>query len=353
MKRCAIPVLVFLLFYSGSTNGNGKRHLNISNQMVTGFWNLENFMDTIDDPGLDSEFTPGGFRKWNTEKFTQKVRHLQQVISAMHPDIMGFAEVEHKNLIALLLQAEGLKMTSFGIVHFESPDERGIDVALIYNKEKLKELYSEKINVRVSDSDATRNILYVKLAIINHPDTLHVFVNHWPSRRGGQERSAQKRMKAANTLMGFVRKNKLFGKKTIFLGDFNDDPADLSISKGLKVIPQTKNTKAILTDSVYISLNQFHSDTIGTLSFGGKWNMFDQIIINMESLYPPGHTPGMYAKPGGEFIYKNNSFKIFGPEWMCDTNPKYKGQPLRTFAGKKWLNGYSDHFPVMATFQYE
>lgn len=331
------------------------------NHLVTAFWNLENFMDTIDNPGNDNEFTPRGAKKWDTEKFNQKLNHIRSVISAIKPDIMGFAEIEHPELTALLIHGNDAHFRNYRYVHYESPDKRGIDVSLIYNPDKVKEIRSESIRVLLTDSNATRDILYVSLAMVNKTDTLHVFVNHWPSRRGGKTASDPKRMKAAKALANYIRKSHLGGKKTLFMGDFNDEPTDQSLLSGLHIMPPENNKKIPVSDTLYYCLNyniagnrgKLNTDSFGTMSYEGKWQMFDLMIINMPKLWPPGHLPGMQSKPGGELVYKEHSFQIFAPFWICDKREKYSGQPYRTYSGNTWIGGYSDHFPVTAIFHYE
>jgi predicted extracellular nuclease len=341
LKLLAIAV-VAVIFSQACAQNAVKKSFPEDLKFRVAFWNLENLMDTIDDPGNDGDFTPSGSMVWNTHKFNNKMANLEKVIHLIHPDILGVCEVEHASLLQQLIARDSLQMVPYGVVHFESPDERGIDVGLIYNRNKMFVLKSEAIKVVLPDSDATRDILYVRFLIKTQRDTLNVFVNHWPSRREGREKSEAKRMAAADTLYGFIQKRGLDMQKTILMGDFNDDPKDMSISGALHAkAPET----GAAVPGTFFNLNRtIATDTIGTLKFAGKWNMFDQITISPK-LWPNSETIALKYHPG--------SFGVFAPDWMKQHDPKYEGYPLRTFGGKNWLNGYSDHFPVFAELRYE
>lgn len=307
--------------------------------MQLAFWNLENLMDTINDPGFDNDFTPSGSLNWNSKKYQNKVLHVAQVISDMQPDIMGLAEVENRGVLDDLVQSPKLKSSNYGIVHFDSPDERGIDVALLYNPEKIKVLQSTPIRVQLPDNDATRDILYVLVVTKAQNDTLHLFVNHWPSRRGGEEESAEKRKIAAKTLVHFIDSLGLETTKYVVMGDFNDDPQDASVAVTLGAESGDSEMKRMVNLPGAEPLGDF-----GTCTYKGHWNRFDQLMLS-HTLYQLGDAAVLHYKP--------NSFDIYNPKYMTVISGSISEAPFRNFKGKIWQNGYSDHFPVMAELWYE
>ncbi len=199
-------------------------------------WNVENLFDTIDDPDKrDEEYTPEGRREWTDARLDIKLKNLASVVDFMNggkgPDLLAVQEVEHRHLLAKL---EGkLKTTkNYRIVYAESPDNRGIDNALFYNTAQFDLIESQTIEVALPDKYPTRYILYAKL-VVNSSAFLHVFVNHWPSRRGGQEKSEPNRVEAAKALKNFIDENITRGSNIIILGDFNDEPENNSVKEVL------------------------------------------------------------------------------------------------------------------------
>ena len=296
------------------------------------FYNLENFFDTKDDPHkLDDDFTPKGFKKWTKKRYKKKRSKLAKVISLIGfedtgkpPVLIGVAEVENKNVLDGLLSDEALEDIDYGYVHFDSPDERGIDTALLYHREHFEVTNAETITLIVENErgerDFTRDILYVEGKL--NGESIHVFVNHWPSRRDGAELTSFKREKAAETILQRITSLKSQGENSIIMGDFNDDPNSKSIN--------------ILMDSGHFinPMKQLLSRDKGSANYKGKWSLFDQIIISHTFL---NHEPNTHTfKKAG----------IFSPKLIKEWKGRYRGNPFRTFAGKKYLGGYSDHFPV-------
>jgi predicted extracellular nuclease len=340
MGKPSAACIAVLLILSISTTAcaQNKPLPNDNKTLKMAFWNMENLMDTIDGEGFDGDFTPTGANAWNSEKYSHKLENMARGIYSMNPDILGMAEVENKQVLEDLIAQKDLIPLNFGIVHHESPDERGIDVALLYNKSELRFISSEAITVTLSDTDRTRDILYVML-LSKKSDTLHVFVNHWPSRRGGRASSDAKRAIAAQTLRQFIEKKQLQHESLVIVGDLNDDPQDNNV----KYVLSARPLNALEENGYLLSLNsEIQTDTVGTLKFGNAWNMFDQMIIS-DALY----------KSNSGIKYHKGSFSIFAPDWLKQSDGKYKGSPFRTFGGKNWLDGYSDHFPVCAEFYYE
>lgn len=298
------------------------------------FWNVENLYDTINDPKTDDEeFLPNGKMKWSSERYTNKLNNLSKVILAMGngtgPDILGMAEVENKSVLVDLTTKTGLAKQKYGIVHFDSHDKRGIDVAMIYKKSKFKVLEAKTIFVPMpSDSSFTRDILLVK-GVFGKKDTMYIFVNHWPSRRGGEDASADRRMSAAKKLRNAEDSIlKIFpNAKILAMGDFNDEPDDKSIVS-LKATGDSGNGFVDLMDSLKAAGD-------GSYHYKKEKNMIDQILIS----------PSL-ANGKGLWIIRAS---IFREPYMTGEN--YKGDPpgpLHMYAGSRYIGGYSDHYPVYA-----
>tara|TARA_B100000949_G_scaffold10716_2_gene8280 strand:+ start:2717 stop:3667 length:951 start_codon:yes stop_codon:yes gene_type:complete len=296
------------------------------------FYNLENFFDTKNDPYLlDDDFTPKGFRKWTKSKFWKKVKKISRAISKIGledseypPVLVGMAEVENKGVIESLLQTKKLRDFDYDVIHFDSPDERGIDTALIYDKQHFSVLDAETIPLLVQntngDRDLTRDILYVHGKL--HQEEIHVFVNHWPSRREGAEETSYKRIKAAETILNKVEQLQGNNSNIIIMGDFNDDPNSESI-------------KTIMETGRFINpMKKLLSPISGSANYRGKWSLFDQILLS--------HSFLNYEAGTHSFV----KAKIFSPRFLKEWKGRYKGNPFRTFAGGRYLGGYSDHFPV-------
>lgn len=305
-----------------------------------GSWNVENLFDTKNDAWNDDDFTPDGANRWTKDRYENKLNHLSEIIASMHPDVLGLCEIEKAAVIQDLIHTKPLKSLNFGYVHYDSPDERGIDVALIYRKDKTEIIHSEPIAVALDGGDKTRDLLYVQIRLKQSGDTIHYFVNHWPSRREGRTESEAKRMKASNTLRSFLEQKHLLSSPVIICGDFNDNPYDSSIRYGLKSCRPGKNASCDLLNLSAL-LNQKQD---GSLKFGKRWDLFDQILIS-GPLWNSTSTAHCY--------YRHYSISVFKPEAMVVQEGKQKDAPFRTFAGKEYTNGYSDHFPVFAELNYE
>lgn len=323
---------VLWIFIISETHLSYLKLKNLENQFTVAFYNLENFFDTKNDPHtLDDDFTPDGMKRWDESKFSRKTKKLAKTISligaeesSIPPVLIGIAEVENKKAIDALLNTKALKEIDYAYVHFNSPDERGIDTALIYNRDHFRVLDSETIPLLVTnnngDQDFTRDILYVHGMF--HEEEVHVFVNHWPSRRDGSDETSYKRVKAAETVLQKIGNMPMESFNCIIMGDFNDDPNSESIQK-------------IMETGAFVNpMQKLLSPNSGSANYKGKWSLFDQILIS--------HSFLNYEKGTHSF----RKAKVFAPKFLKQWKGKYKGNPFRTFAGKKYLGGYSDHFPV-------
>jgi predicted extracellular nuclease len=302
-----------------------------------GFYNLENLFDTKDDKNvLDDDFTENSPRNWNTDRYNTKIRKLGKIIkklgkeNKLHPPlIVGVAEVENEEVLYDLTNSKHLKNFGYQFIHFDSPDERGIDTALLFRENYFNILESEAIPLYINNTngqrDYTRDILYVKGEIENN--VIHLLVNHWPSRRSGNDETVYKRKAAAVKNREIIDRiiNEDPDAKVLIMGDFNDNPSSESI--------------IMLKDTdFYNPMDLLLTNEKGTLNYRGEWNLFDQIIISNNFLKPYDNT--------FQFVESN----IFNPKELQEFSGKYKGNPFRTYIGEKFLGGISDHFPVYEVF---
>ena len=308
-----------------------------NNQVYTiAFYNLENLFDTTDDPNtLDNDFTPNGRKNWNHKRYKRKIKKLGNVIEQLgtdksyhSPAIVGVVEVENQTVLQDLINTNSLKKHHYGIVHYDSPDERGIDVALLYKKELFNVLHSETfplyLKAKNGERDYTRDILWVKGNL--NGELINIIVNHWPSRRSGHNSTEDKRIKAAQLVLTIIKKINVEteNSKIIIMGDFNDDPSNISIKKYL------------VNDTFYNPMEHLLNTGSGTLNYKKTWHLFDQIIFskNFFNVENKKHT----------FKYA----KVFDKHFLKEWKGKYKGNPFRTYIGKWYQGGFSDHFPVYA-----
>ncbi|MGB8320872.1 MAG: endonuclease/exonuclease/phosphatase family protein [Ignavibacteriaceae bacterium] len=344
MKKIIILIIFCILInHPVSLAGNSA-----ADTLFVASWNLENLFDTVDDPGkTDEEFLPGSKKDWTNERLDKKLSNLARVIHAMNnnrgPDILGVCEVEHESLLKSMI-SKFLSGINYQVAYRESPDERGIDNGLLYNAGKLKLLSIFADTVHLNDTDKTRLILNANLLLKESGDTLHVFINHWPSRYGGAEKTEIKRDKAASALRKrvdfYLAQNK--GSKIIIMGDFNDEPGNESVLKILDAQPYDCNAHGSLqylrNDNILLNASyENFKNGEGTYKYRDDWNMLDQIIISSNLVL-------------GKVKYICNSFKIFKPIFLVEQSGKYKGNPFPTYGGNRYLGGYSDHFPVTAEF---
>jgi len=301
------------------------------------FYNVENLFDTVDDPSKnDNEFLPSSEKKWNAEKYTDKITKIAKVLSSTPNDLpvlIGFAEIENRRVLEDLASEKELAPAKYKVVHFDSPDKRGIDVGILYSKKKIKLLETKKVSAFTGvKKRPTRDILLVKCRLKRGPD-IYFFINHWPSRYGGREKSEPKRIAVAEILANQVDSLLFLNPKAhiIAMGDFNDYPEDKSINEVL-----IGERKAKLRNI----MENAESDYPGSYHYKGKWGYLDQFIVTTtltDSILPdllPGSTKA-FSLP--EMLYqKRNGDKI----------------PNRTYGGSKYYGGYSDHLPIYTQIVY-
>lgn len=306
------------------------------------FYNVENLFDIYDDTETnDEEFTPGGIRSWDQYKFKTKINNIYKTLMAVGewnaPGIIGLCEVENYFVLEKLVNSTPLKNFNYKIIHHESPDIRGIDVALLYNPEKFQPLFSSPIRINFPfDKDLkTRDILYVK-ALLFDSDTLHLFINHWPSRYGGLMKTQPKRNFVAKILRQKVDSILIATPhpNVIIMGDFNDDPGDKSLSKFLKASGKINDIKR--NNLVNLMFKKKVENPSGSLKFKENWNTFDQIIVS-----------GGMLNNSNEMKINRVGARIFNADFLFQEDEKYLGiKPFRTYYGNKYIGGFSDHLPV-------
>ena len=313
-------------------------------------WNLENLFDTIDDPNkADEEFTSNGEKEWTDERLDKKLNNLSRVIRSMNndegPDLLGVCEVEHQSVLDNMINTY-LSDKSYKVAYLESPDGRGIDNGIIYNSNKFYLLDVKGYRSELESGYDTRLVLE-GIFLYENKDTIYFFVNHWPSRRGGERESEPNRIKVAETLRRQVDLifDKSLKSNIIIVGDFNDEPTNVSITEYLKAKPfvcdvfdRENLPEDSGTDLFNLSYKAW-SDGLGSYKYKDDFNMLDQIIISKELL------------TGDNIKYTCNSFEVYKPYLMVTRSGKFKGTPFPTYGGSRYLGGYSDHFPVTAKFK--
>jgi hypothetical protein len=304
------------------------------NVKTIAFYNVENLFDTINDPLIDDEeFLPQGKNKWNGDRYGRKLSNLSRVIDSLGggPSLLGLCEVENEAVLQDLIAQPLLNGKKYGIVHRHSPDRRGIDVALLYLKSDFipETVASLRVQLPGDSAQPTRDVLLVSGKLLGHP--LHLFVNHWPSRRGGEQESAAKRMAAALTVRKAVDslQKKYPSAQMILLGDFNDQPGDASIRNGLRAGEEGSGSDLFNLTAALAGRGE------GSHSYKETWNMLDNLIVSAN-----------FAARSNSISLIQGSAAVFHPLWMQDKYARHAGAPYRTYAGPKFIGGFSDHFPV-------
>jgi len=310
-------------------------------------YNVENFFDTKDDSTTnDSEYLPGGIRGWNYERYQTKQAHIAKVIASIggwdNPPLVGLCEVESERCLRDLTRYSGLKNMGYRYLHHESPDPRGVDVALLYQPSMFKPLSDQVIRIAFADRPdlKTRDILYVR-GLVPSGDTLQVFVCHFPSRLAGELESEDKRLDVARTLR--LKLDSVFTANTlpniVIMGDFNDYPTNRSIAEVLGALPPTGT---IVGGNLYNLTYPLHVGGKGSHKHDGEWGALDQIIVSGNLLNTAGR---FYTVPG--------DVHFFDAAFLLENDDAHLGkQPFRTYVGMKYHGGYSDHLPVYADFWY-
>jgi hypothetical protein len=336
MKKCIL--LFCLLLGLGSIWAQKKQY----KSAIIAFYNLENLFDTIDNTLInDEEFLPGGIRNYNTLIYQDKLSKLASVINQigteLNPDgpaLLGVSEIENDTVLRDLANQPLLRKQNYRWVHYDSKDARGVDVALLYNPVYFSPEISKNLFVPLprgsKDAYFTRDILWVKGKL--QGETIHIYVNHWPSRSGGEKRSEPGRIAAARVCRLHI--DSILAKepaaKILVMGDLNDDPINKSVAT---VLQANGDKESGSNGSLYNPWWELYKKGIGTLAYQDAWGLFDQIILSR---------PWLLKKQEGFFLYKQ---QVFNREFLVENTGRYKGYPMRTWDGNSYRGGYSDHFP--------
>lgn len=331
MQRSFIAALALLLTTGLAT---------AQQKLFVAFYNQENLFDTIDDPHKnDNEFLPESKKQWNSERYFSKINNMSKVIASMNdeqaPDVVGMCEVENAKVLYDITNHKQLSKAKYRLVHHEGPDERSIDNALLFKQSVFRLIGSASYPV-VSPAFPemkTRDILFVRLEARNKAQIVFL-VNHFPSRIGGEAASEPKRFAAAQALRNIVDSlytlNPL--ENIVIMGDFNDEPTNKSMDSVLRA-------KASLYDlnggNMFNAMYEMKQNDEGSHYYRGHFSMLDQIVLSSS-----------IANCTGRVCYRKGSATVYKQPWMVEPEGKYKGAPLRTFVGDKYMNGFSDHLPV-------
>lgn len=311
------------------------------------FYNFENLFDTIRDPSIhDEEFLPNSPKKWNTAKYTKKLGNLERVlfdIAAMdkdYPIVIGTSEIENRSVLEDLIAMPKLAPGNYRIAHYDSPDARGVDVAFLYRPDVFKLEGSAPIPFHMPDlpNFRTRDFVTMWGTIENEP--FFFLVSHWPSRLGGKEASASKRLAAAEQIRAIVDSVQGVNPatKVVVMGDLNDDATDASVVEGLRA---KGNASDAQPGDMYNPFINLLKAGYGTLAYRDSWNLFDNIVVS-ENL-ATGSTGELKVQRVGDSKFYGG---IFRRPYMIQKEGQFKGYPLRTFVGNDFQGGFSDHFPV-------
>ncbi|NND14962.1 MAG: endonuclease/exonuclease/phosphatase family protein [Eudoraea sp.] len=337
MKRTSWFVLIWLIC---SGFGQAQQAFNVR---TIAFYNLENLFDTVNDTThYDDDRTANGSARWTEVRYALKLESLAKVISGIGksvrdapPDVLGVCEVENQYVLQDLILHQLLRSTNYAIVHIDSPDERGIDVALIYNQDHFIPISYHAQEVRLFDDTLRRDSTRDQLVVVGYLDgeLMGFIVNHWPSRRGGTKKSEANRIRAARVTRKLIDSlsNEHEDIPLVIVGDFNDNPND----KSLKRVLQTRmGMDSIRRFELYNPMEKLYMKGYGTLGYRDRWSLFDQILLNK-------HLAVKQAKR-----YSFWKAGIYTPPFLVQSSGRYQGYPWSTYVKGSYAGGYSDHFPV-------
>ena len=305
------------------------------------FWNVENYFDTYNNPYRnDDEFTPTGENHWTKEKFQEKRDNIAKTIAlaadeyGQFPAIIGLCEVENASVLNQLVSHTPLARVGYKFIHKESPDSRGIDVALLYREDIFTPLEKHFYGVGFS----TRDILYTK-GVVNSLDTIHILVNHWPSKSGGEKASEPRRKKVAERVKGITDSLLSANPRVniILMGDFNDTHN----SKSMKILTEDNLPDDSSGRKTLVNLAPFALGADGSHKYRGEWSIIDQFLVST----------GLLEQQEGimpQWVFCRKEMGIFAPEFLLEWDNTYMGiKPRRTYQGPKYLGGVSDHLPII------
>lgn len=307
-----------------------------ANGLSIAFYNIENLFDTIDDPKTnDRDFLPDAKVPWNSERYTHKLSQISKVIAAMDtldfPHVLGLSEIENKTVLEDLIAEKQIEKAGYEIIHIEDNDPRGIEVAMLFRPDYFKPVHQQALVHVRENGRKSRHILYVK-GLIHSRDTLHLFVNHWTSRFGGQEATEAARIGSGKFLRTVVDSlhSIIPDANIVIMGDFNDNPDDPSMFSHLRAYAPGEEIRP--KELFNLAMEGFVTGE-GTLFYRG-WDFFDQIIVSSSLLK-------------AESSLKAGPIQIIKKDWMLFTPSRGEARPNRTQSGNNYYGGFSDHLPVM------
>ncbi|MAD97734.1 MAG: endonuclease [Flavobacteriaceae bacterium] len=338
-------ILIVTISFGSCVYGQNSRQGKQYSIRTIAFYNLENLFDTIDDPSTYDETSPIMESIQNRSLlYRKKIENMAYVISQIgsekantSPAIIGVCEVENRSVLEDLVHSKQLKAKNYEIIHYESPDKRGIDVALLYQTKYFKPIHHEVFNPNIYRENRrvyTRDQLLVSGYLDD--ELVHIIVNHWPSRSGGEEKSRPLREKAAYQNKKIIQRIRMRDEKAkiLIMGDFNDDP----INSSLKAVLKTKGIKSKLKENdLYNPYEKLFKKGLNTLGHRDHLNLFDMILVS---------TPLLSKRKKDYSSYKFYQAKIFNKHFLITRNGRFKGYPFRSFSNGVFTNGFSDHFPV-------
>ena len=341
MKNLKFWVLTLIITSFFNVNAQEKKKFKIH---TVAFYNLENLFDTINDTTKNDEASPIMEMKGDIETvYKKKVRNMARVISDIGADvtnnspvIIGVSEVENRSVMEDVINDPLLLDKDYGIVHYDSPDRRGIDVGLFYQKKLFTPLYTSNHELVIFDDD-TRERIYTRDQLLVsgklEDEMVHVIVNHWPSRRGGEARSRPKRVAAAKLNKKIIDSLQTIDPyaKIFIMGDLNDDPTNASVKDVLKA---EKDKEDVGLKGIYNPMESFFKMGLGSNAYRDSWSLFDQIMIT-QPLLEKDYSSFRFYKAG-----------IFNKNYLVNKKGRWKGYPLRSYADGGFTDGFSDHFPV-------
>lgn len=335
MKQLFFSLILILFVITGFSQEKEYKIATIA------FYNIENLFDTINDPNifLNHEFTPESDKHWNTEKYFPKMERMGKVINGIGaemtksaPAILGLSEIENKTVLEDLVKAKEIVQYDYQIVHFDGPDHRGVDCALLYRPEFFEVTNTAMYKVKMDDPEWTTRAQLLVSGKFDGED-MHFIVLHWPSRRGGEKKSAPKREAAADVTRYIVDSILKAdpNAKIVCMGDLNDDPINSSVKKHLRTASKKEDA---VDGTMFNPMDALYKKGIGSLAYRDKWNLFDQIVIS----------PSFVDKDNKGYIHYQTF--VYNKPFLMQKEGKFKGYPFRTFVGNTHMGGYSDHFPV-------
>jgi len=341
MKKSQFRLASFLFFILLSLNAQEKKKFKVH---TIAFYNLENLFDTINDTTKFDERSPIMEMKANrAEVYKKKVHNMARVLADIGsevthntPAIIGVSEIENREVLEDVVNDTMLVHKDYGIVHFNSPDIRGIDVGLIYQKALFTPIYTSSHELKIYD-DRTRKRIYTRDQLLVsgklEGEMIHIIVNHWPSRSGGEARSRPKRIAAAKLTKRITDSLQSIDPyaKIFIMGDFNDDPTNASIKD---IIKAKKNREDVGLKGIYNPMEAMAKKGLGSNAYRDAWSLFDQIMVT-KPLLEKDYSSFRFYKAG-----------IFGKNYLINKKGRWKGYPFRSFADGGFTNGFSDHFPV-------